>query len=92
MKKFIVTAASILLTACASNIVPMDHGTYMISKSSRGGIFSSSDGPKAYVYEKANEYCAKKSLQVETIKFETHKDRPLASNTELQFKCVPISN
>lgn len=92
MKNITVTAAAVLLTACATGVVPMDHGTYMIGKTSPAGAFATSDGSKAYVYEEANAFCAEKGLQVETIKVEAREGRPFvrASSAELQFKCVPV--
>lgn len=83
-------AATALLGACATNIVPADGDTYLATKTSAKGMFASASGVKADVYEEANAFCAKKGLQVETVNVKAQNGVPFRSgNAELQFRCVP---
>lgn len=79
----------VLLTGCATGIVPTDAGTYMIGK--QGGMFVTQESTKAYVYAAANDFCSDKSMAVETVKVETRGPIPFvrAAEASLTFKCVP---
>ena len=45
---------------------------------------------KADVYREANDFCAKKGLEVQTLRVESTPSRPAQfGSTELHFNCVP---
>lgn len=83
----------LVLSACATEVVPMDAGTYMLARRSAqvGG------GPpvkaQAKVYQEASEFCAKQGRVVETVKLDLD-DGYIAhpGSVKLQFKCVVTSN
>jgi hypothetical protein len=83
----------LFLSACATEIVPMDAGTYMLARRSAqvGG------GPpvkaQAKVYQDASTFCAKQGRVVETVKLDLD-DGYIAhpGSVKLQFKCVVKSN
>lgn len=83
-----VVAAS--LAACASTgVIPMDHGTFMISKRSAQAGLGPPLGTKADVYREANAYCAKESKVIETVNLEVNDGgfaRP--GSVSLQFRCI----
>jgi hypothetical protein len=77
------------MSGCATDIVAMDAGTYMIARRSAqvGG------GPpvkaQAKVYQEASDYCAKQNRVVETVKLDLD-DGYIAhpGSVKLQFRCV----
>ena len=80
----------VLLTACANTgVVPMDKGTYMISKKSPQVGFGPPIGIKGEVYTEANEFCTKENKTVETLKYkETNAGLARSAAVSLEFKCV----
>lgn len=77
-----------LLAGCATGVIPMDSGTYMIGKD--GGPFVSQESVKAYVYNAANAFCDERGQAVQTINVETRGPIPFVrpSQAQLQFRCV----
>ena len=87
-----MAALSVLALAvgCASTgVVPMDKGTFMVSKRSAQAGFGPPVGAKADVYKEASAYCAKQGQVVETVEF-TMTDSGFAKpgSVSLQFRCV----
>ena len=87
-------AALVILTsvvACSNTgIVPMDKGTYMISKKSPQIGFGPPIGIKGEAYTEANDFCAKESKAVETIKYEeTNAGFARSAAVALEFRCIP---
>lgn len=80
-----------LLSACSSTgIVPMDKGTYMISKKSPQVGFGPPVGIKGEVYAEANKHCAREGKAVETTKYEeTNSGFARSAAVALEFKCIP---
>ena len=78
------------LTACASTgIVPMDKGTYIVSKRSAQAGFGPPVGAKADVYQEANEFCKKQNKEVETVDFQmSNSGFAKPGSVSLQFRCV----
>lgn len=88
------TSAVLFLTGCASTgIVPMDHGTYMVSKTSAACGFRTANGTKADLYVEANRFCLMKGLEVSTIHV-TGYDGVIGqrcASAALTFRCVASS-
>jgi hypothetical protein len=86
-----IVITSMLLAACASSgVVPMDKGSYLITKRSAQVGVGPPVGVKADVYVEANEFCQKQGKEVETVNlnmYDTYPARP--GGVELQFKCIP---
>ncbi len=82
--------AMVFLSACASTgVVPMDKGTYMISKKSPQVGFGPPVGIKGEVYTEANEFCARDGKAVETTKYEeTNAGFARSAAVALEFKCI----
>lgn len=78
-------------TACSSTgVVPMDKGTYMVSKRSGKIGFVSADDEKADVYRQANAFCAKQNKNVETVSLKmTDSGLARPASATLEFRCVP---
>ena len=91
MKKLIAIVAVATLGGCAaSSVIPMDRGTYLITQTWPTMGFQAPTHATATVYAKANEFCAQKGMQVDTINlssFPSAMGRP--SSASLQFRCVP---
>ena len=87
----IIVVAALVLSACTSSgVIPMDKGTFLITKRSAQVGVGPPVGTKADVYTEANEFCQKQGKEVETVNFnmyDTYPARP--GGVELQFKCVP---
>ena len=81
----------VLLTACASTgVVPMNKGTYMISKKSPQVGFGPPVGIKGEAYTEANMFCARNGSTVETVKYEaTNAGFARSAAVALEFKCTP---
>ena len=89
---YLILCSLLVLSGCASTgIVPMDRGTYMISKQSAAGLFGTPDGVRADIYTEANEFCARTGQAVETVNAEIKAAIPFVrtGSAMLQFKCVP---
>jgi hypothetical protein len=88
------TAVSFLAVAAigctSSGVIPMDRGTFLITRRSAQVGFGPPVGAKADVYREANEYCARQSMVVETIKAdESPSGFAQPASFSLQFRCVP---
>ena len=90
MKRIIFSVSVLILFGCSSTgVVPMDGGTYLISKKEPQVGFGPSVTLKGDVYREANEFCAKSGKQVETVSFEsTNAGFAKSPTASLQFKCV----
>jgi hypothetical protein len=90
MKLLFFIFSAFIFTACSSTgVIPMDRDSYMIGKKDGMPGLGVSLSNKAEVYKEANEFCAKKSLEVETLRVTTSSAKPgMLGYTELQFKCV----
>lgn len=91
MKTLVVIGATLIVCGCASSgVVPMDKGTFLITKRSGQVGTGAPVGDKAQVYREANAYCESKGMAVETLDFQM-KNSELArpGNVTLQFKCAP---
>ena len=88
--KFAAYLLPALLIACSSTgIVPMDKGTYMISKKSAQVGFGPPIGIKGEVYAEANDLCMKENKAVEALKYgETNSGFARSAAVSLEFKCV----
>jgi hypothetical protein len=79
-----------LLSACSSTgVIPMDQGTYYISKSSPQVSFGPPVTQKAEIYKEANDFCARQGKSVETIKLE-ELDQVFGrhASASLTFRCT----
>ena len=88
--KYYLALLILALTACSSTgVVPMDKGTYMVSKRSAQIGLGPADGPKADIYSEANVYCAKQEKAVETVALDmTNSGLGQPASASLQFRCV----
>lgn len=86
-----VSACALAMTGCASTgVVPMDKGTYLVSKKSPQVGFGPPVAVKAEVYAEANTFCEKEGKAVETLRLEvTNPGLARSGAVELQFRCVP---
>jgi hypothetical protein len=67
----------------------MDNGTYMVAKRSAQIGFGPPNGPKADIYRKANDFCAKQGKAAETIALDlTNSAMAQPASASLQFRCV----
>ncbi len=91
--KFVLTlfAGTLILSGCASSgVIPMDKGTYLITKRSVQVGGGEPVGVKADVYVEANSFCSKTGMDVETVNLKTSPSLVAHPGTvELQFRCVP---
>ena len=78
------------LAGCASTgVVPMDKGTYLVSKKSPQVGFGPPVAVKAEVYAEANAFCEKDGKAVETLHLEvTNAGLARSGAVELQFRCI----
>ena len=90
MFKLLPSVAILLLVGCANTgVVPMDKGTYLISKKSPQVGFGPPIGIKGEAYTEANAQCAKEGQAVETIKLdETNAGFARSAAVSLQFRCI----
>lgn len=88
--RFVGFMTTLALVGCASTgIVPMDSGSYFISKKSPQVGFGPPVGIKGEVYTEANAFCGKDGKAVETIKLEeTNAGLAQSAAVTLQFRCV----
>jgi hypothetical protein len=86
-----IILSTIALTACASSgVIPIDKGTYLITKRSTQVGTGAPVGTKAKVYAEANAFCAKNGQALETVNLEMSASRVAhPGSVELQFRCVP---
>ena len=90
MRTWWIAAVVLLVAGCASTgVVPMDKGTYMVSKRSPQVGFGPPVAAKADIYKQANDFCAKQGKTVETIDFKgTDSGFARSASASLEFKCV----
>jgi hypothetical protein len=83
-------AVAASLAACVSSgVIPMDHGTFMISKRSAQAGLGPPLGTKADVYKEASAYCANQSKVIETVNLDmTDSGFARPGSVSLQFRCV----
>lgn len=84
--------ATLALHGCGSTgISPMDGDTYMVGKTSPGGLVSAA-GVIADIYKEANKFCSGKGQQVETVKLVARDAVPFRpASARLQFRCKTAS-
>jgi hypothetical protein len=90
--RFIVVGVLAIVAGCASSgVIPTGPDTYMVSKTSAGGVFVSGSSVKADLYIEANKFCADRGQVVDTVDASSKNAIPFARmpSAELQFKCVP---
>ena len=86
----LLAAASLLAGCSSTGVIPMDRDSFMIGKKDGLPGLGISLSNKAEVYKEANEFCANKGLDVQTLHVTTTPAQPgVLGYTELQFKCVP---
>lgn len=90
-KKCGYLALALLVSACASSgVIPMDKGTYLITKRSTQVGTGTPVGTKSKVYAEANAFCAADGLALETVNLAVNASRVAhPGSVELQFRCVP---
>ena len=91
MKKLLslLLAAGLLAGCSSTGVIPMDRDSYMIGKKDGMPGLGVSLSNKAEVYKEANEFCANKGFEVQTLHVSTASAKPgVLGYTELQFKCV----
>jgi hypothetical protein len=90
MQKSLIIMA-LFLTGCASS-GPVQTGkdTYMITKTSAGGVFVQGGAVKAEIIGEANAFCAKSGKTIELLDGQSKNAIPFArmSSAEVSFKCV----
>jgi hypothetical protein len=90
MKKIIVLAVIVLAGCASSGPVQTGKDTYMIAKTSAGGMFVSGAQVKAELIQEGSAHCAKSGKALELINGEGKNGIPFARQTsaEISFKCV----
>ena len=92
MRVLIASLALAAVGCTSTGIVPMDKGTYMVSKRSAQAGFGPPVGAKADVYQEANDFCRKQGKSVETVVFDmTNSGFARPGSVSLQFRCVSDS-
>jgi hypothetical protein len=91
VKKILALASLVIFAGCVSSgVIPMDRGSYMITKRSAQIGIGMPVGTKADVYKEANEFCSKQGIMVDTLNLEMAPSRPASpGSVSLQFRCVP---
>jgi hypothetical protein len=91
LQRLSVACCIVTVAGCASSgVIPMDHGTFMITKRSAQFGIGMPVGAKADVYTEANEFCGKQGQTIETVSFEMNPSQVASpGNVTLQFRCVP---
>lgn len=91
MKFSMIIFTCVILAGCASS-GPVQTGkdTYMITKSSAGGLFVSGASVKAEIISEANAHCAKSGKSIELLTADSKNAIPFARvpSAEISFKCV----
>ncbi|MDQ1919487.1 hypothetical protein [Massilia pseudoviolaceinigra] len=91
MRPFPIVLTAVLLAGCASS-GPVQTGkdTYMIAKTSGGGMFVSGATVKADLIQEGVAFCTKNGKTLELISGEGKNAIPFArtSSAEISFKCV----
>lgn len=86
----VIFALSVQIVSCGSTgVVPVDRDSYMIGRKDSSPGLGISISNKAQVYREANEFCAGKGMQVETLNLSViPSDFAKFGSTELRFKCI----
>ncbi|MDQ1831737.1 hypothetical protein [Massilia scottii] len=91
MRPFLIALTAVLLAGCASS-GPVQTGkdTYMIAKTSGGGMFVSGATVKADLIREGVAFCARNGKTLELISGEGKNAIPFArtSSAEISFQCV----
>jgi hypothetical protein len=89
--RLVALLIALLLAGCSTGIAKTDKDTYMVSEKAGGCGFATAGGQEADAYKKANEFCAARNLNVETVSSNAQGGIPFArcASADLKFKCVP---
>jgi hypothetical protein len=88
---FIALAAATFLVGCASSgPIATGKDTYLINKTSAGGVFVSGVSVKAELLTEANAFCAKQGKTMQLLSADAKNAIPFARmpSSEINFKCV----
>ena len=90
MVRMVLVATIFGLAACSSSgVVPMDAGTYLITKRSAQAGFGPPERAKADVYREANDFCEETQKGVETVELQmTNSGFGRPGSVSLQFRCI----
>lgn len=79
-----------LASGCTSTgVIPMDQGTYYVSKSSPQVSFGPPITQKADIYREANDFCTRQGKEVETVKLqEIDQVFGRHASASLTFRCI----
>jgi hypothetical protein len=90
MKKLTILVLTVLAGCASSGPVQTGKDTYMIAKTSAGGMFVSGAAVKAELIQEGAAHCAKTGKSLELISGEGKNAIPFARQTsaEISFKCV----
>lgn len=90
MKTIIILIAIALAGCSSSGPIQTGQNTYLLTKTSAGGVFKPGASVKADLLVEANEFCAKSGKQIELTSSDAKNAIPFArmSSAEIQFKCV----
>lgn len=90
MSKLFPLAALVLVGCASSGPVQTGPDTYMIAKTSAGGLFVSGAEVKADLIKEGTEHCAKSGKRFELVSGEGKNAIPFArtSQAEISYKCI----
>lgn len=90
MNKLIILAALALAGCASSGPVQTGKDTYMITKTSAGGVMVPGASIKSDLIIEANAFCAKSGKTIELLTGDAKNAIPFArmSSAEITFKCV----
>jgi hypothetical protein len=84
-------ATAVFLVGCASSgPIATGKDTYLINKTSAGGVFVSGASVKAELLTEANAFCAKQGKTIQLLSADAKNAIPFARmpSSEVNFKCV----
>lgn len=89
MKKSVALLALVLAGCASSGPLQVGPDTYMITKSSAGGVMTPGVVVKSDIIKEANEFCGRSGKQTELISGDSKNAIPFArmSSAEITFKC-----
>ena len=91
MRTALIIAAGLLLTGCTSSgPVPTGRDTYMITKRSAGGIFTTGSAVKADIYREGFDFCKEQGKEFHAISDNSNDAIPAQRlpNAEVRFRCL----
>lgn len=93
MKNLFILAAVVLAGCASSGPVQVGNNTYMITKRSAGGIFTTGVVVKGDIIKEANEFCGKSGKQIDLLSGYSKNAIPFSSmpSAEITFKCVQVN-